>query len=65
MIWLRRNAPVISAALLVVALAGAYVEYRAFKAGVPGEHRLVFAVYLVVAIYALASLVLRLRAGNR
>jgi len=65
LIWLRRNAPVISAALLVVALVGAYVEYRAFKAGIPGEHRLVFAVYLVVAIYALASLILRLRAGSR
>ncbi len=55
-----RNA--ISVLLLVVAVTGGYVDYRAYQAGVPGQHRLVITAYAVVAIYALASLILRSRA---
>jgi hypothetical protein len=55
----------ISVLLLVVAATGAYVDYRAYQAGVPGQHRLVITAYLVVAIYALASLILRARTRGR
>jgi hypothetical protein len=57
-----RNA--ISVALLAVAVAGAYFEYRAARSGVPGPHQLVIAAYALIAIYAAASLALRMRAGG-
>jgi hypothetical protein len=55
---------VISVALLIVAAAGAYLEFRAARAGVPGPHQLVIAAYVLIAIYAAASLALRMRAGG-
>ncbi len=58
-----RNA--LSVALLVVALFGAFVDYREYQAGVPGNHRLMLAAYFLIAIYAAATLVLRMRAGKR
>jgi hypothetical protein len=58
-----RNA--VSVLLLGVALVGAYVDYRSFKAGIPGPHRLTITAYLVIAIYAGATLILRWRAQSR
>jgi hypothetical protein len=55
---------VLSAALLVVAGVGAYLEYKAARNGVPGPHQLVITAYVLIAIYAAASLALRIRAGG-
>lgn len=57
-----RNA--LSVALLIVAVVGAYLEYRAARNGFPGQHQLVIAAYVLIAIYAAASLALRMRAGG-
>jgi len=51
----------ISALLLVVALAGAYVELRAARLGIPGQHRLIIVADVLIALYAAAALVIRLR----
>ena len=52
-----RNA--LSAVLFVVAVIGAYLELRYTRLGLPGPHRLALTVYIIVAIYALASMFLR------
>jgi hypothetical protein len=51
----------ISAVLLVVSLFGAFVEVRAARLGIPGQHRLVVIADILIAIYAAAALVIRLR----
>lgn len=51
----------LSAALLVLAVVGAVIEVRAARVGLPGSHRLTLTVYIIVAIYAAASLFLRAR----
>jgi hypothetical protein len=51
----------LSLVLFVLAVVGAYVEVRSARTGLPGPHRLAVTVYLLVAIYALTSVVVRLR----
>ncbi len=61
---LYRNA--LSAVLLVVAVAGIVVKLREVREGlVFPETRLVLIAYFLIAIYAAASIALRLRAANR
>jgi hypothetical protein len=57
-----RNA--VSVALLIVALVGAYLEYGRARLGIPGQHQLVMAAYIIIALYAATSIVLRMRAGG-
>jgi hypothetical protein len=51
----------LTVALLVAAIVGIFVEVRAARLGVPGTHRLTLAVYAIVALYAIASLIARAR----
>jgi hypothetical protein len=58
-----RNA--ISVALLIVALVGIGTEIRAIHLGmVDGQTRLTLAGYILIAIYAAASIAVRFRAGQ-
>jgi len=59
-----RNA--LSAVLVVVAIAGIVVQIRLVREGhVDSNTRIVLVAYIVIALYALASIVVRLRAGSR
>jgi len=59
-----RNA--LSALLLVVAIAGIIVQVREVREGmIFPQTRFVLVAYIVIALYALASIVFRLRAGGR
>ncbi len=61
---LYRNA--LSAVLLVVAVAGIVVKLREVRQGlVFPETRLVLIAYFLIAIYAAASIALRLRAARQ
>ncbi len=58
-----RNA--LSAVLLVVALAGIVVQLREIRAGIIlPQTRLVLVAYIVIALYALASIAVRARAAR-
>lgn len=58
-----RNA--LSALLLVVALAGVVVQLRAIRAGIIlPQTRLVLVAYIVIALYASASIAVRLGSGR-
>ena len=55
----------VSVILLIVALIGIYIQYHNYKLGIPGQnYRLTIAAYILIAIYAIATLVIRLRAGK-
>jgi hypothetical protein len=59
-----RNA--LSALLFVVAVVGVVVQLREIHQGlVLPQTRLVLAAYILIAIYALASIALRLRGGAK
>ena len=58
-----RNA--LSALLLVVAVSGIVVEIREINQGIViPQTRLVLTAYVLIAIYALASIVIRVRAAR-
>ncbi len=59
-----RNA--LSALLLVVAVIGVVVQIREVRAGIVlPQTRLVLVAYIVIALYALASIAVRLRAARK
>ena len=61
---LYRNA--LSAILFVVAIAGIGVQLRLVHQGiVEPQTRLVLVAYILIAIYAVASIALRLRGGTK
>ncbi len=59
-----RNA--LSAVLFVVAIAGIVVQIREVREGlIFPQTRIVLVAYIIIALYAIASIVVRLRAGGR
>ncbi|HEY0798942.1 MAG TPA: hypothetical protein VGD50_07315 [Candidatus Baltobacteraceae bacterium] len=55
---------IISGALLVASIAGLVVQYNEIRTGVPGQHSLIIPAYIVMAIYAGASIYLRTRGAR-